>query len=44
VAFIGAITAAAAVIPSGSHSTALVIAGTVLYLCGLAAHSIVGRR
>ena len=44
VAFIGAITAAAAVIPSGGHSTALVIAGTGLYLCGLAAHSIVGRR
>jgi MFS family permease len=44
VAFIGAITAAAAVIPSGGHSPALVIAGTVLYLCGLAAHSIVGRR
>jgi MFS family permease len=44
VAFIGAITAAAAVIPSGGHSRALVLAGTVLYLCGLAAHSIVGRR
>jgi Major Facilitator Superfamily len=44
VAFIGAITAAAAVIPSGGHSPALVLAGTVVYLCGLAAHSIVGRR
>jgi MFS family permease len=44
VAFIGAITAAAAVIPSGGHSPALVMAGTVIYLCGLAAHSIVGRR
>jgi MFS family permease len=44
VAFIGAITAAAAVIPSGGHSPALVMAGTVLYLCGLAAHSFVGRR
>jgi MFS family permease len=43
VAFIGAITAAAAVIPSGGHSPALVMAGTVLYLCGLAAHSIIGR-
>jgi MFS family permease len=44
VAFIGAITAAAAVIPSGGHSPALVMAGTVLYLSGLAAHSFVGRR
>jgi Major Facilitator Superfamily len=44
VAFIGATTAAAAVIPSGGHSPALVLAGTVVYLCGLAAHSIVGRR
>ena len=44
VAFIGAITMAAAVLPSDGHSPALVLAGTVLYLCGLAAHSIVGRR
>jgi len=43
-AFIGAITAAAAVVPQDGHSPALVLAGTVLYLCGLAAHSIVGRR
>jgi MFS family permease len=44
VAFIGAITAAATAIPHGGHSPALILAGTVLYLCGLAAHSIVGRR
>jgi MFS family permease len=43
-AFIGAITAAAAVVPQDGHSPALVLAGSVLYLCGLAAHSIVGRR
>jgi MFS family permease len=44
VTFIGAIAAAATVIPNDGHSPALVLAGTVLYLCGLAAHSIVGRR
>jgi MFS family permease len=44
VAFIGAITVAATVIPDNGHSPALVLAGTVLYLCGLTAHSIVGRR
>jgi hypothetical protein len=44
VTFIGAIAAAATVIPSDGHSPGLVFAGTVLYLCGLAAHSIVGRR
>ena len=43
-AFICAITLAATVIPYDGHSPALVLAGTVLYLCGLAAHSIVGRR
>lgn len=44
VAFIGAITAAATVVPADGHSPALVLAGTGLYVCGLAAHSIVGRR
>ena len=44
VAFIGAIAAAATVVPQDGHSPALVLAGTLLYLCGLAAHSIVGRR
>ena len=42
-AFIGAITAAATV-PGDGHSPALVLAGTALYLSGLAAHSLVGRR
>jgi MFS family permease len=44
VAFIGAITAAATVIPPDGHSPALIVAGSVVYLCGLAAHSAVGRR
>jgi MFS family permease len=43
VAFLAAITAAAAVIPADGHSPALVVAGSVIYLCGLAAHSVVGR-
>ena len=43
-AFIGAIAAAATVIPLDGHSPALVLAGTGLYVCGLAAHGIVGRR
>ena len=42
-AFIGAITVAASVIPRNGHSPALVLAGTVVYLCGLAVHSVVGR-
>jgi MFS family permease len=44
VAFIGAITAAAIVIPLDGHSRGLVLAGTAVYLCGLVAHSVVGRR
>ena len=44
VAFIGAITVAAMVIPANGHSPALVVAGAAIYLCGLAAHSLVGRR
>jgi MFS family permease len=44
VAFIGAITAAATVISPDGHSPALVVAGGVVYLCGLAFHGVVGRR
>jgi MFS family permease len=44
VTFIGAIAAAATVIPLDGHSPALVLAGTGLYRCGRAAHSIIGRR
>jgi MFS family permease len=43
VAFIGAITVAATVIPRDGHSPGLVLAGSVVYLCGLAVHSVVGR-
>ena len=43
VAFIGAITVAATVIPADGHSPGLVLAGSVVYLCGLAVHSVVGR-
>ena len=44
VAFIGAITVAAIVIPANGHSPLLVAAGAAVYLCGLAAHSVIGRR
>ncbi len=43
VAFLAAITGAACVIPDDGHSPALVVAGVVVYLCGLAAHSVIGR-
>lgn len=43
-AFIAAITAAAAVIPADGQSPALAVAGSVLYLTGLAAHALIGRR
>ena len=44
VSFIAAIAAAAAVIPADGHAPALVIAGSVVYLAGLAAHAAIGRR
>ncbi len=44
VAFIGAISVAATVIPADGHSPTLIVAGSVIYLCGLAGHSVVGRR
>jgi MFS family permease len=43
-AFIGAITVAAIIIPPDGRSPALALAGTVLYLGGLAVHTVVGRR
>ncbi len=43
-AFILAVTAAAAVIPPDGHSVALAVSGSVLYLAGLAVHAGVGRR
>lgn len=44
VSFIAATTAAAFVIPVNGHSPGLVLAGTVLYLIGLAAHALVARN
>jgi hypothetical protein len=42
-AFIGSITVAAIIIPRDGHAPALVLAGTLLYLAGLAVHAVVGR-
>jgi MFS transporter len=44
ISFILALTAAAAVIPSDGRSPALVVAGSAVYLAGLAAHAVVVRR
>lgn len=44
VMFVGAIAAAAAVIPPDGRSVPLVLAGSVLYLLGLAVHAGIGRR
>jgi MFS family permease len=43
VGFVAAITVSAAVIPTDGHSPALVIAGSAVYLVGLAAHAAIGR-
>jgi MFS family permease len=42
-AFVGSVTACAAVIPADGHSPTLVVAGGVVYLVGFAAHASVGR-
>lgn len=42
--FIVALTAAALVIPADGHSAGLVVAGSVVYLAGLAAHTTIARR
>jgi hypothetical protein len=44
VTFVAAIAGAAAVIPPDGRSVPLVLAGSVLYLLGLAIHAVVGRR
>jgi hypothetical protein len=44
VAFIVAITLAATVIPADGREPALVVAGSVVYLVGLAIHATIGRR
>jgi hypothetical protein len=43
-AFILAMTLAASVIPADGHQPGLVVAGVVVYLVGLAAQAIIGRR
>lgn len=43
-AFIVAITAAASVIPADGQSRGLALAGSLIYLAGLAAHAAIGRR
>lgn len=42
-AFIVAITAAAAVMPADGQSRALALAGSLIYLAGMAAHAAIGR-
>lgn len=44
ISFIIAVTLAAAVIPPGGHQPGLVLAGSGVYLLGLAAHAALGRR
>mgnify|MGYP000002826308 FL=1 len=44
IAFIAAIAAAAAVVPADGHAPAIALAGSGIYLAGLAAHATVGRR
>ena len=44
VSFIAATMLAAEVIPADGHSPGLALAGSAIYLVGLAAHAIVGRR
>jgi MFS family permease len=42
--FIVATTVSAAVMPASGHSTVLALAGSLVYLAGLALHAMVGRR
>ena len=44
ISFVIAVTLAAAVIPPGGHQPGLVLAGSSVYLLGLAAHATLGRR
>lgn len=41
--FIAATTVSAAVMPAGGHAPVLALAGSLIYLAGLAAHAVVGR-
>lgn len=44
VAFILAVAGTAAVVPPDGHAPSLIVAGSLLYLAGLAGHSLIGRR
>ncbi|WP_293055832.1 MFS transporter [Mycobacterium sp.] len=44
VAFIGAVTAAAMIVPVNGQAPLLALGGVMLYLCGLAAHAVLGRQ
>ncbi|WP_024442745.1 MFS transporter [Mycobacterium sp. UM_WGJ] len=44
VSFILAVAGAAAVIPADGQAPSLIVAGTLLYLVGLAGHAFIGRR
>jgi MFS family permease len=44
VSFIAAITVAATLIPEDGHAPTFVVAGSLIYLIGLAIHSVIGRR
>jgi hypothetical protein len=44
ISFIIALTAAASVIPADGRSPGLIVAGSAVYLVGLAVHAAVGRR
>lgn len=43
IAFVGAVTLAAVVIPPDGHAPALIVIGSLLYLAGLLAHGVIGR-
>jgi MFS family permease len=43
VSFLAAVTVVAFAIPDDGHSPALIAAGSIVYLCGLAAHVVIGR-
>lgn len=44
ISFMAAVTVSAAVVPADGHAPALVVAGAVVYLFGLAVHAAVARR
>ncbi|MEO8814099.1 MAG: MFS transporter [Mycobacterium sp.] len=44
VSFIIAVAGTAAVVPPDGHAPSLIVAGSVVYLAGLAGHALIGRR